>query len=143
LQAFGVDAAGNVWTNSQTSAGGSWNTSWTEITGKTLKPGIVIGQHKDGRLVLFGLSTQSPNDVWNIWQQGSAGGSFGGSWTDMGGSGLDPHLVASSTEDERIQLFTVDSTGAVWSDWQPTTGGGWNGWASFGGSGVAFYPGQP
>ena len=68
---------------------------------------------------------------------------IGGSWTDMGGSALDPHLVASSTQDERIQLFSVDSSGAVWSDWQPTSGGGWNGWASFGGAGLAFYPGQP
>lgn len=143
LQVFGVDSLGNVWTNSQTSAGGSWSTTWTEITGKTLKPGIVVGQHKDGRLVLFGVSTQSPNDVWNIWQQGPAGGSFGGNWTDMGGSGLDPHLVASSTQDERIQLFTVDSSGTVWSDWQPSTGGSWNGWLSFGGSGLAFYSGQP
>ncbi|HZQ45020.1 MAG TPA: hypothetical protein VFA99_17345 [Acidobacteriaceae bacterium] len=143
LQVFGVDSAGNAWTNSQTSPGGSWNTNWTEITGKTVKPGLVIGQNKDGRLVLFGVSTQSPNDVWNIWQQGSAGGSFGGNWTDMGGSGLDPHLVASSTQDERIQLFTVDSSGTVWSDWQPSTGGGWNGWTSFGGTGLAFYPGQP
>ncbi len=142
LQVFGVDSSGNVWTISQTSAGGSWGTSWTEIAGETLKPGIVVGQNQDGRLVLFGVSTQSPNDVWNIWQQGSAGGSFGGNWTDMGGSGLDPHLVASSTQDERIQLFTVDSTGVVWSDWQPSTGG-WNGWTSFGGSGLAFYPGQP
>lgn len=142
LQVIGVDSSGNAWTNSQTSPGGSWNTTWTEITGKTLKPGIVIGQNKDGRLVLFGVSTQSPNDVWNIWQQGSAGGSFGGNWTDMGGNALDPHLVASSTQDERIQLFTVDSTGAIWSDWQAGTGG-WNGWASFGGSGLAFYPGQP
>lgn len=143
LQVFGVDSSGNVWTNPQTSPGGGWNTNWTEITGKTLKPGIVIGQNKDGRLVLFGVSTQSPNDVWNIWQQGSAGGSFGGNWTDMGGSGLDPHLVASSTEDQRIQLFTVDSSGSVWSDWQPSTGGGWNGWSNFGGSSLAFYPGQP
>lgn len=142
LQLFGLDSAGNVWTNSQTSPGGSWSASWTEIPGKTLKPGIVIGQNKDGRLVLFGVSTASPNDVWNIWQQGSAGGSFGGSWTDMGGSGLNPELLASSTQDERIQLFTVDSTGAVWSDWQPGTGG-WNGWVSFGSSGLAFYPGQP
>lgn len=143
LQVFGVDTLGNVWTNAQISAGGSWSATWTEITGKALKPGIVIGQHKDGRLVLFGVSTVSPNDVWNIWQQGSAGGAFGGNWTDMGGSGPDPHLVASSTQDERIQLFTVDSSGTVWSDWQPSTGGGWNGWTSFGGAGLAFYPGQP
>lgn len=142
LQLFGVDSSGNVWTNSQALPGGSWNTTWTEITGKTLKPGIVIGQNKDGRLVLFGVSTASPNDVWNIWQRGSAGGNFGGSWTDMGGSGLNPELIASSTEDERIQLFAVDSSGTVWSDWQPSTGG-WNGWASFGGNGLAFYPGQP
>lgn len=143
LQVFGVDASGNVWTDAQVSPGGGWNANWIEITGKALKPGIVIGQNKDGRLALFGVSTQSPNDVWNIWQQGSAGGGFGGNWTDMGGSGLDPELVASSTEDERIQIFAVDSSGAVWSDWQPSTGGDWNGWLNFGGSGLAFYPGQP
>ncbi len=141
LQVFGVDSSGNVWTISQTSPGGGWN-NWTEIPGATLKPGIAIGQNKDGRLVLFGVSTQSPNDVLNIWQQGSPGGSFGGNWTDMGGSGLDPQLVTASTQDERIQLFAVDSSGTVWSDWQPSSGG-WNGWTNFGGSALSFYPGQP
>lgn len=144
LSVFGVDASLNVWINTQTTVSGGWTNTWAEIPGQKLYPGIVVGQDQDGRLVLFGVSRsgQCPSGhVCNIWQQGSAGGSFSGNWTDTGGSGLDTRLVASSTEDERIQLFAVDSTGAVWSDWQPT-GGGWSGWANFSGSGLAFFPGQ-
>jgi hypothetical protein len=143
MQLFGVDSSGNVWTIAQTSPGQDWSSSWIQITGKTMQPGFVVGQNKDGRLVLFGVSTQSPYDVFNIWQQGSAGGSFGGNWTDMGGGGLNPQLVVSTTKDQRIQLFAVGSGGVIQSNWQPTSGGGWNGWANFGGSGLAFYPGQP
>lgn len=143
LEIFGVDTSGNVWHNWQTTPAGAWN-GWSEITGKQLKPGFVVGQNNDGRLVLFGVATTSPNDVWNIWQQGSPGGNFGGSWTDMGGSAMDPHLVVSSTADGRIQLFGVSSSSPydVWSDWQPATGG-WNGWTDFGQSGLKFYAGQP
>ena len=141
LEIFGVDSSSNVWHNWQTSPGGSWN-GWAEITGKQLKPGIVVGQNNDGRLVLFGIASASPRDVWNIWQQGAPGNNFGGSWTDMGGSGIDPQLVVSSTVDGRIQIFGIGSNQDVWSDWQPT-GGGWNGWVDFGEGGMTFYAGQP
>ncbi len=144
LELFGADSSGNIWHNWQTSPGANtWN-GWSEITGKQLQPGFVVGQNKDGRLVLFGVSTASPNDVFNIWQQGSPGGNFGGNWTDMGGSGMDPQLVVSTTLDGRMQLFGVSSLSPydVWSDWQPS-GAGWNGWTDFGNSGMKFYSGQP
>jgi hypothetical protein len=109
-----------------------------------LQPGFVVGQHKDGRLVLIGVASASPYDVWNIWQQWAAGDNFGGSWTDMGGAGMNPQLVVGSTADNRIQLFGVSTAPSydVWSDWQPASGG-WNGWSDFGGSGMKFYAGQP
>ena len=143
LEIFGVDSSGNVWHNWQTRPGGGWN-GWLEISGKQLKPGFVVGQNKDGRLVLFGVALASPYDVWSIWQQGAPGDNFGGSWTDMGGSAMDPQLVVSSTADGRMQLFGVSKISPydVWSDWQPISGG-WNGWNDFGGKGIKFYPDQP
>ena len=49
---------------------------------------------------------------------------------------------AIGTADGRIQIFGIGGNQDLWSNWQQTPGGAWNGWADFGGHGLRFYSGQ-
>ncbi len=143
VEVFGIDANGTVWHDWQTTLEGAWH-GWSEIYGKRLRPGFVVGQNNDGKLVLFGIAVgehdqdrdgdnrgryRGEQDVWTIAQE-SAGGDFTGNWTDLGGSGID-RLSVGNTLDGRVQLFGTGYDNQVWSDWQETSGGQWNGWIDF------------
>jgi hypothetical protein len=147
-----VDNNSFVWHNWQTSPGGGWR-GWSEIPGKRLKPGFVVGQNKDGRLVVIGVgaSTQDartgsrikdPNaqHVWSVWQQ-TANGVFAMNWTDMGGSNLDPKLIVGNTAGGGIQLFGTGPNKDLWSN-KLDTGDRWMGWTAFGGKEVKVYASQ-
>lgn len=55
-------------------------------------------------------------------------------WTSLGGHDVQ-QVVTGSNADGRVQVFALGSDGAVYSQWQTTTGG-WSGWASYGGSSI-------
>ncbi len=134
-EVFGIGNNGDVWHEWQTAANGSWTTSWSDISGQTIKAGMVGAVNQDGRLEIFGQG--SNGHIWHNWQT-TPGQNFNG-WADMGAgsSGLDPHLAIAKNSDGRLELFGVDSGGNVWHNYQTTPGGSWNGFIGFGGiSGV-------
>lgn len=152
LTIFGVDtsgnsgATGNVWSIAQASPGASWG-SWTALpthSGVTMTPGFVSGQNANGRFELF--SVGSDGNIYHAWI--TSRGTWGNweSITGTNGTGLlNPNLVVGNTNDGRLQVFGVNSSGTVYSNWQGRPGDSWNGsWTSFGNSsGLAFYKDQP
>lgn len=133
IELFGIGNNGDVWHEWQTSANGAWTTSWSDITGQTIKAGMVGTVNKDGRIEIFGQG--SNGHVWHNWQT-TAGQNFNG-WADMGSgsSGLNARLAIAKNADGTLELFGVDSGGNVWHNYQTSPGGAWNGFIGFGGIG--------
>jgi hypothetical protein len=71
----------------------------------------------------------------------------GGSWTpfySLGGSSLDPNLMVANNQNGAVQVFAISAADdAIWTNYQTTPGGGWNGWFSMGNAGIRFFFGQP
>lgn len=146
INVFALDAtSGNIDYIAQTVPGqgwGSWNPSSLGAlpSGVTIQPGFVVAQNANGRFEIVALG--SDGNVYHDWWNGSAWTGWSGH--SLGGSGTDSHLVTSTTEDGRLQIFGVNgSTGDIWSIWQLTPAGNWNSWTDFAGNGMVFYPGQP
>ncbi|HZQ41903.1 MAG TPA: glycoside hydrolase family 76 protein [Acidobacteriaceae bacterium] len=149
LQVWGVDTSNTaVWTNWQSTNGGSWQSSWQNLGnvggGVTIQPGFVVGLNANGSLQFFGVG--GDGHVYTIWHTSSG---WTSSWTQLGSMVLNSYLTAGMTSDGRIQLFAV-ATGSpygIYSNWQTSSNGygsaSWNGWTSFGGGGYKFYSGQP
>ena len=142
LTVFGVDSSGNIWSIAQTSPGGSWG-SWTALpthNGIKMTPGFVAGQNADGRFELF--SVGSDGNIYHIWK--TASGTWS-NWSDISGTNgmrrLNHDLVVGNTNDGRLQVFGVSSSGTVYSNWQGRPGGSWNSsWTSLANtSGLEFY----
>lgn len=97
--------------------------------GSTLAQGIastpMIVMNADGRLEMFALFTD--NSVQHAWQL-TAGGAWSG-WQQLsGGTSVAPPTVVL-TGDGRLEAFVLDGggSGALWSNWQTSPGGGWSG----------------
>lgn len=105
--------------------------------------GFVAGQNADGRIELFSIG--SDGGIYHTWI--TATGTWS-NWTSMSGTNgiglLDPNLVVGNTNDGRLQVFGVNSSGTVYSNWQEKPGGVWNNsWTSFNNSSsLTFYRGQ-
>ncbi len=149
LQVWGVDTSNtDVWTNLQSSNGGSWQTSWQNLGnvggGVTIQPGFVVGLNANGNFQFFGVG--SDGHAYTIWNTSSG---WTSTWTQLGSMVLNPYLTAGMAADGRIQLFAVPtgSPYGIYSNWQTSSNGygsaSWNGWTSFGGDGYKFYSGQP
>jgi len=71
----------------------------------------------------------------------------GGSWTpwyDFGGNNQDPQLMVANNANGALQVFGIGKASKdIWTNYQKTPGGGWNGWFSMGNAGVKFFFGQP
>ena len=135
VEVFGIGTNGDVWHEWQTAANGAWTTSWADITGQSIKAGMVGTVNKDGRIEIFGQG--SNGHIWHNWQT-SPGQVFNG-WADMGSasSGLNARLAIAKNADGTLEIFGVDSGGNVQHNYQTTAGGAWNGFIGFGGiSGV-------
>lgn len=93
LVVYGVSGTGSsaqVYYNAQSSPGGSYASSWTEIA---MPSGdyagsnqIVVSSTADGRMQLF--TTGSNGDVWTNWQTAAGGSGNWNGWSDFG-SGSD------------------------------------------------------
>jgi hypothetical protein len=134
-----TDFDGQIWTNWQTSPGGSWS-GWQG-------PGFgnqsfaaaetaAAGQN-NGDLILFALD--SKGSAWAI-PQGSASGNWG-AWSGPNLAGQSQpfvHVAAAQQGGSRgVQCWTLDSKGMVWTLWQASPGGAWSSW---GGPGFANQP---
>lgn len=123
----------------QTTPGNGWSAWMSIANSEILAPmvdALVVGRNQDGRLQVFVIypsgpfgagvwysDEQSPNETWNEWETLGA---------PSGGVSL-VTLTVERNEDGRLELFSLDSSGTVWHNWQTSPGSHqWNGWASLG-----------
>ncbi len=159
LTVFAVDqsggASGQLWEIAQNSPGGGWSSSWTALPTKAsgttimLNPGFAVGQNASGAFEVFAVATDG--NVYHVWTTTTSGTSWNSGWSNLGGAAMDPHLVVGNTNDGRLQVFGVSTStgtnGTIYSNWQTTDGGNWNGWYSTGNNsggipGLRLYKGQ-
>ncbi len=89
LVVYGVSGTGSsaqVYYNAQSSPGGSYSSTWTEIA---MPSGdyagsdqIVVSSTADGRMQIF--TTGNNGDVWTNWQTAAGGSGSWNGWTDFG-----------------------------------------------------------
>ena len=85
----------------------------------------------DGRLEVFALD--SAGALWHI-QQTSPGMNWN-SWASLGVTpniNVLPDLVVEGNADGRLEIFALDSAGALWHTWQTSPGDGWFHWSPLG-----------
>lgn len=141
LHIFGIDfAGGGIWTNYQSAPGGSWQAQWQRLAyprgGAVLRPGFVCGINANGALQMFGVGFDG-----NVYSLSQVNGVWGPRWSKLGGARLEPQLAVTTAVDGRLQIFgtSQDDSHDIFSNWQTSPGGTWNGWEDFGGSGYRLF----
>jgi hypothetical protein len=132
LNIFVLTSSGTIYTKNQA---GDWSSAWSTIaTAPTspIQPGFVAGQNANGRFELFGVGADS--NLYHTWI--TAGGTWNGSWQSLSSptGGLQSQLMISNTNDGRLQVFgmAAASPNDIWTNWQESISGSWNGWSDFG-----------
>jgi hypothetical protein len=133
LEVFALGQGANVWHSWQSAPSGA---SWSAWDGLGNPPGesiirIAVGRNVDGRLEVFGLSSNGA--IWNCWQA-APGGSWS-AWNSLGGPvGVSLDTVAVGTNaDGHLEIFAIADGTTLWHSWQDTgSGTGWSGWGSLG-----------
>jgi len=90
-----------------------------------------VARNADGRLEVFALD--SVGALWHI-QQTSPGMNWN-SWASLGiapNTNVLPDLAVERNADGRLEIFALDSVGALWHTWQTSPGDGWFHWFSSG-----------
>ncbi len=121
----------------------AWSNGWSPLVNRGSPPSPVqtgffapgIAANADGRLELFVANGSLGRLEQTAW---SDDGSWSG-WLDHGSPPAGGFVVgpveAARTADGRIEVFVVDSHGALWNIRQTSAGSGWSGWNSFGSPG--------
>jgi acylphosphatase len=107
-----------------------------------LKSGVAgtVGLDAQGQIEAFAIGADGA--LWQIQQIRTPTSLGWSSWQTLGSPpgltlGVPPGSapVVAANGDGRLEVFVTGSDGAVWHIWQiNTTGGGWSGWQSLGGS---------
>src|SRR6266704_1763611 len=109
-------------------------TNWTSLgSPPAVKWGArpSVARNIDGRLEVFALD--SAGALWHI-QQTTPGMNWN-SWASLGiapNTNVLPDFVVEENADGRLEIFTLDSAGALWHIWQTSPGDGWSHWFSLG-----------
>jgi hypothetical protein len=120
----------------QLTPGGGWS-GWNSLDG-AISPQPSAAQNADGRLEVFAIGNDvfSGMNTTHDWQMTPGGGWSG--FNSLGNppgqnSTLSPQVIAN--QDRRLEVFGVDSSGAVWHNWQTVPNGAWSGWSPLGSAG--------
>src|SRR5437588_461128 len=90
-----------------------------------------VARNSDGRLEVFALD--SVGALWHI-QQTTPGMNWN-SWASLGiapNTNVLPDFVVERNADGRLEIFALDSAGALWHTWQTSPGDGWIQWCPLG-----------
>jgi hypothetical protein len=119
------------------------DSSWTAWQSMGLLPGnnppgtlsLAVGYLPDGRMQLFVVSNDQA--LYSAWKAATNPDSSWSSWADMGQpeNAYLNNVSVGYLPDGRMQLFTPDNRGTVYSRWKTTTDpdSSWSGWVSMGG----------
>jgi hypothetical protein len=126
LEVFAIDANPGLWHCWQGGLGGDWQ-PWSlhAAAGELgdLKD-LAVANHRDGRLIVFGLS--KAGEVHIVAQH--APNSGWGSWSRLGGASGFHHLTVGRHASGRLQVWGIDGGDAVWHVTQLEADGGWGTW---------------
>jgi hypothetical protein len=134
LEVFFNSQDGIIWHIWQTSPGGTWS-SWASLNKPpniSFTSGTAVGENADGRLEVF--ITGSDGMLWHIWQV-TAGGGWHNSWFSLGrpsAANLESPPAVVRNADGRLEVFSIDTNGALWHIWQTSPNGTWSSWVSLG-----------
>lgn len=132
LQILAQRLDGDIWSITQTDAGGSvWN-AWTDLGGSMASP-AVAAKLGDGTLVLFAIDADGK--LWAYSQSGTV--PF---WRNLGSQGLTPGTTRAVAVDGGVRVFGVTTGGAV-KTIEYFNDGSLSPWADLGGVGLNGTPG--
>jgi hypothetical protein len=139
IGATGEQTTGNLWSIAQASPAGAW-TGWSPLPSApsvTMKPGFAAGQNADGRFEV--IAAGGDGNIYRIAT--AANGAWNARWTSISGSNgknlLGAKLAVGNTSDGRLQVFGTAADGRVYTNWQQTAGGEFQGaWLSLGSRGA-------
>jgi hypothetical protein len=139
LELFALGQSAEVWHTWQLTPSDTAWSAWESLGSPagTLIIRLGIGRNSDGRLELFGLSTDG--ELWNIWQTAANAG--WDAWNALGspvGTNLGV-LTVGENADGRLEVFAVADGDALWHLWQdPASATAWSTWDSLGTPGSGF-----
>lgn len=126
IQLFARAADGSVWTNAQTSPGGSFG-GWSSLPAVSGTTHPVAFKNEDGRLTVLALDA---NDHLMEISQVSPGGAFAAHWTDTGAAPANPPSVGVDSDGAVTLVAHAASSagGGLWVDQQQGPNGPLGGW---------------
>jgi hypothetical protein len=126
LDVFALGTDNAIWHVTQVVPNANWG-GWVSLGGG-LKAAPGVGRNLDGRLEIFAPGMD--NQLYHKWQDAS------GNWT--GWYGLGVYTIGTPAVgrnmDGRLEVIAVDTGTSLGHIWQGSPGGGWSGWASYGGT---------
>lgn len=135
LEVFTLTFDGALWHIWQTTAGGSWRTTWfssgqpAATGGSGSSPPPAVSQNVDGRLEVFTFGSggaiwrigqTTPNGTWTAWASLSA----------PTNRSLTTTPIVGRNADGRLEIMAIGNDGALWHIWQTAPGGSWSTWDS-------------
>ena len=126
-----LDAAGQVWSISQTSPGGNWG-GWSgpNLAGQPCPFHTVTAAQQGGSRGIEIWATDIDGNIWTLYQL-----TAGGSWSSWEGPGFKGQSVAMSRTaasgqgNGNVVLFSLQEGTGLWSIYQQWPGGDWGAWA--------------
>ncbi|MER6434503.1 TIGR03767 family metallophosphoesterase [Streptomyces sp900105245] len=142
LDLFGLSTAGEPALTWQDVAGQHWVGNWTiqsepyiQMASLAMAANAVPGDAtRNGRLELFGVGA---NRALYRKKQSTPGGSWSKWSAPMSGAGAGSTVAVATArnKDGRLDLYSADASGKVFSTWQSTIDGEWtNSWGFMGGA---------
>jgi len=131
LELFVRGKDNTLWHKWQTApSAGPWSRGWEPLTGPQLSGGPSVVLFSDRLLHVF---CHGEGSLWHIHQSAPSNG--WAEWASLGG----PNGVALTDSpaicwnmDQRLEIFSRGSDGALWHIWQLAEGGPWSEWEPMG-----------
>ncbi|MER5640873.1 CHAP domain-containing protein [Kitasatospora sp. NPDC002227] len=141
---FAIDTSGSLWTSWQPGAGSGW-VGWVNLGnggtgGLTGNPTAIM--NTNGLPSVFARTTSGA--IATVWQP--AAGAAMDQWATNLAAGS-PTFASDPTtvryNNGAFGVFAIDTSGSLWTSWQPGAGSGWVGWVNLGNGGTGGLTGNP
>jgi hypothetical protein len=131
--------SGTVYYASKANASASWS-SFTALTGLNQSGYNAAVNAQTGYVEVFGVDSSGA-----LWTDTQTGPSAWSGWTNSGLSGqtVQSYVTAVSNSEAGMQVFALDASNNVLTNYQSSPGGAWSGWVNLAnvGSGVSIQSG--
>jgi len=139
LQFWAVDTAGRIWSSWQSSPKSNapwtaWTSSWTPSPPPFQAVQVAAAPLSDDRLHFWAVDTTGA--IWSCWKSTADSNAPWTAWRSRWTPSPPPfqavQVAAAPLSDGRLQIWAVDTTGAIWSCWKSTADSNapWTAWTS-------------